>query len=364
MNSPRAIVILAFVVVTGVLVYLLTPILTPFLVAALFAYIANPLVTRLTAWRLPRPAAVALVFVLLLAIVVGLLIFLIPMMQRQVVAFAHKLPQYLDWVQGTLVPRLQQWAGDSLPVDFADVRAMALAHWQDIANFVTGTLANITTSGMRVALWFLNLALIPIITFYFLLDWDKLRMNALQLFPPQMRPSVAQLSRETDEVLGSFLRGQLLVMLSLATIYSTGLFVIGLDLALPIGITAGLVSFVPYLGFAVGLVSAGIAAYLQFQEPSVLLWVFLLFFSAQLIEGYVLTPRFVGNRIGLHPVAVIFSVMAAGQLFGFIGVLLALPAAAALKVWVRHLHRRYIAPPPKVRRAPRRARVPVAVQPP
>ncbi|MBI3897795.1 MAG: AI-2E family transporter [Gammaproteobacteria bacterium] len=353
MNSPRAVVVLVFAIVIGVLLYLLAPILTPFLLAALFAYIANPLVLRLTRRRIPRGVAVALVFLLLIVAVAGLLFFIVPLLQRQVTAFAQKLPDHLDWMQDTLIPRIESLIGQPMPVDFDDVRDMAVLHWQEIANFLKLALSKFTTSGLHVVLWFVNLALVPIVTFYLLLDWERLQVLALELFPPSARPTIAHLARETDEVLGSFLRGQLLVMLGLAAMYSVGLLFIGLDLALPIGIVAGLVSFVPYLGFTVGIFSAGIAAYIEFQQPMVLLWVFLVFFIAHLVEGYVLTPRFVGSRIGLHPVAVIFSVMAFGQLFGFLGVLLALPAAAALKVWLGYLHRSYIAPPPKAPRARR-----------
>jgi predicted PurR-regulated permease PerM len=355
-NNPRAVVIISLVVLAGVLLYLLAPILTPFLAGALFAYIANPLVIRLTRWRVPRGLAVALVFLLIITLVTALLVFLIPLIQRQVASFVQKLPQYLDWAQRTLIPRIEQLAGRSLPIDAGDLRAIVSSHWEEIVNFIRAALTNLATSGLRVALSLLNIVLIPIVTFYLLLDWDRLRFNALQLFSPSVRPTVVTLATETDDVLGSFLRGQLLVMLCLAVIYSTGLAIVGLDLALPIGIAAGLISFVPYLGFVVGIASASVAAYLQFQDGSVLLWVFLVFFIAQMIEGYLLTPRLVGSRIGLHPVAVIFAVMAGGQLFGFLGVLLALPVAAALKVWLRYLHRSYLVPPPKAPRPPRRTR--------
>jgi predicted PurR-regulated permease PerM len=165
---------------------------------------------------------------------------------------------------------------------------------------------------------------------------------------------VANLARETDVVLGSFLRGQLMVMMSLATVYSVGLTLAGLDLALPIGVLAGLASFIPYAGFLGGLIAAALAAYLQFQDWLPLLWVAGVFLTGQVLDSLWLTPRLVGNRIGLHPVAVIFAVMAGGQLFGFTGVLLALPAAAVLKVWLRHGHRMYAGDSTKKVRPPRR----------
>ncbi|BAU49047.1 membrane protein [Sulfurifustis variabilis] len=356
MSGVRALVILAAAAGAAVLLYLLAPILTPFLLAALLAYLFNPLVARLERWKLPRAAAVGLVFFLLVAATGVLLLFLVPMVSRQIVVFAGRVPVYLDWVQTNLVPRVEALIGEPLPVDFVQLREAIVANWQQVAKILRTALTQITASGMQVVLWLVNLVLVPIVTFYLLLDWNRIVRATLELFPPRTRPTVARLTGETDAVLSSFLRGQLLVMLALAAMYSAGLLVIGLELALPIGLLAGLVSFVPYLGFIVGLGTAGVAAYLQFQDPSLLAWVFLVFFVAQLVESYVLTPRLVGARIGLHPVAVIFAVMAGGQLFGFLGVLLGLPAAAALKVWMRHVHRSYIAPPEKPRRAPRRAR--------
>lgn len=349
MNSARLLVFLALAAAVAVLLYLLSPILTPFLLAALLAYVFNPVVARLVRWKLPRALAVVIVFLVGSAVLVALLLVLVPVVQRQIVAFVQKVPVYLDWIQATLVPRIEEWAGEALPVDFDEIRRAVIAHWQQIGNVARTALTQVTTSGMHVALWLVNLALIPVVTLYLLLDWDRILSALHHLFPPAARPTVLRLARETDEVLSSFLRGQLLVMFALAVLYSTGLFLVGLDLALPIGIVAGLLSFVPYLGFVIGWGSASIAAYLQFQEPVVLAWVFLVFFVAQLIESYVLTPRLVGRRIGLNPVAVIFAVMAGGQLFGFLGILLALPAAAALKVWLRDLHQNYIAPPAKLR---------------
>ena len=358
-DTARPIVLLAFAAAGALLLYLLAPILTPFLLAALLAYVANPLVKQLTRLKLPRTLAVVLVFALFLAAFVLLLIFLIPLVYRQVANFASQLPAYLDWVQQTLVPEFEELIGQPLPVDFADLRAVIIANWQEGAEFLRTAVTNVMLSSFRIGLWLVNLVLLPVVTFYFLLDWDLVLKNTLRLFSPAARPTVARLAGETDKVLGSFLRGQLLVMLILAALHSIGLMIIGLDLALPIGILSGLVSFVPYMGFIFGIVIAGVAAYLQFQEPTALLWVFLVFAVANLLEGYVLAPRLVGKRIGLHPVAVIFAIMAGGALFGFLGVLLALPMAAALKVWLRYLHQSYIvrtprtvepAPPPRVGR--------------
>jgi len=358
-TDARPVLQLALIALGGWLVYLLAPVLTPFLVSGLLAYLGNPVVSRLERWHLPRVLAVALVFLLFLVIIVVLLFFLIPALQGQIVSFTAKVPAYLDWLQQTGIPQLQALLGVDLGIDMASMRQTLLDHWRELSNGAGAFFVYLTRSGLSVIGWLANLLLIPVVVFYLLLDWDALLERVLALVPRRNRQWVAGLAREGDEVLGSFLRGQLLVMLALATVYSVGLTLVGLDLALPIGVLAGLVSFVPYLGFITGLLSAGIAAYLQFHDALSLLWVAGVFLTGQVLESLWLTPRLVGDRIGLHPVAVIFAVMAGGQLFGFTGVLLALPAAAVLKVWLRHLHEFYIGEgnnhAGKKRRAPKRA---------
>jgi predicted PurR-regulated permease PerM len=358
-TDARTVFQLALIALGGWLIYLLAPILTPFLVSGLLAYLGNPAVSRLERWHLPRVLAVALVFLLFVVIIVVLLFFLIPALQRQVFAFTVKVPDYIDWLQQTGIPHWQALLGLDLGIDMATMRQKLIDHWRELSNGVGALFVYITRSGLSVIGWLANLLLIPVVVFYLLLDWEKLLERTLALVPRRNRPRVTELAREGNEVLGSFLRGQLLVMAALATVYAVGLTLAGLDLALPLGVLAGLVSFVPYLGFITGLLSAGIAAYLQFHDGLSLLWVAGVFLTGQLLESLWLTPRLVGDRIGLHPVAVIFAVMAGGQLFGFTGVLLALPAAAVLKVWLRHLHEFYIGESDdrngKKRRAPKRA---------
>jgi predicted PurR-regulated permease PerM len=187
----------------------------------------------------------------------------------------------------------------------------------------------------------MNLLVAVVVTFYLMRDWDRLMERLRALLPRRSEAIIVRLAGQSDEVLGAFLRGQLLVMLALGLIYSLGLSIIGLDFALLIGLVAGLISFVPYLGTIVGVLTALIAALIQFQEPIYLLYVGLVFGVGQVLEGMVLTPWLVGDRIGLHPVAVIFAVLAGGQLFGFVGVLLALPVAAVAAVLLRYARERY-----------------------
>jgi predicted PurR-regulated permease PerM len=173
-------------------------------------------------------------------------------------------------------------------------------------------------------------------------DWNLIMARILDMVPRDVEPSFISLCKECDEVLGAFLRGQLLIMILLGIVYAIGLYAVGLDLAILIGMLAGLASIVPYLGFFVGIVVASIAAMFQFQDPVYLGYIGVVFLIGQALEGWVLTPWLVGDKIGLHPVAVIFAVLAGGQLFGFVGILLALPLAAVVMVFVRYLHKSYL----------------------
>lgn len=334
--------VLLWVLAAGWLLWLLSPILTPFVVAALLAYLGDPLVDRLEARRLPRTWGVSVVFLAMLIVVVLLAAIVLPRLGAQIESLVTKLPAYAQWLKVELLPWLQQW----LPLDaeYFDPQALVNSlrdHWREAGGVVAGLWASLSNSGLVVLGWLANLVLIPVLLFYLLRDWDHLTASIYQLLPRQSAETWRKLALEADDVLGAFLRGQLSVMFALGVIYTTGLWMVGLDFALLIGMTAGIVSFVPYLGLIVGILIAGVAAYLQFQGFSALPAVVAVFVVGQLLEGMVLTPRLVGGRIGLHPVAVIFAVMAGGQLYGFFGILLALPVAAVVVVLLRHLHRQY-----------------------
>ena len=328
--------------ILGVLLYLLAPILTPFLVAALLAYIASPLLARLERLRIPRVLGVVFVFLVLLTLILILLFLLIPQIQKQMTAFAAKLPEYVDWLGTVPALWLEQTFGlDPAVLDVAVLKEQLLQHWRALGGAAGQIFSYMTRSGMHLVAGVLNLVLIPIVSFFLMRDWSGILASVRGLFPPRLHAPLTTIAAETDAVLAGFLRGQLTVMVVLAFIYALGLWIVGLDLALSIGLLAGLVSFVPYLGFLTGIIIASIAALLQLHEPIYLLQVAAVFGVGQILESMLLTPYLVGNRIGLHPVAVIFAVLAGGQLFGFFGILLALPVAAMIKVWLHHLHLHY-----------------------
>jgi predicted PurR-regulated permease PerM len=315
----------------------------PFLLAALFAYLGDPLVDRLELLKLPRTPAVAVVFAVLVLVLGVVLLILIPLLEEQINALVAAWPGYVDRVQHDILPRVAQTLGVNAQMfDLEQLKQALGAHWREAGGFVATVLASISQSGKALLGWLANLVLIPVVTFYLLRDWDVLVARVHDLLPRNGEPTVVRLARETDVVLGAFLRGQLSVMAALTFVYSIGLWIVGLDLAFLIGLISGLVSFVPYLGFITGITLASVAAYFQFHEFLPLLWVAVVFGVGQMLESMLLTPWLVGDKIGLHPVAVIFAVMAGGQLFGFVGVLLALPVAAVLMVLLREVRRRYV----------------------
>lgn len=333
----------AGLLVLGLLLWLLGPVLTPFAVAALLAWLADPLVVRLERRGRSRTTAVSLVFLLMSAVVVLGLLLLLPMLQSQLRQAVDWLPQLAAWASGTALPWLQARTGLALAggLDAESLTALLKGHWQTAGGVAGEVIAGLSRSGLKVVGFVVNLLLVPLVTFYFMRDWRDMLARVHSLLPRPLEPTVVRLARESDEVLGGFLRGQVAVMVSLGLIYGIGLALVGLDLGFLIGMVAGLLSFVPYLGTTVGLVAAIIATLVEHGDLFHLVLVVAVFSVGQVIESFILTPWLVGDRIGLHPVAVIFAIMAGGKLFGFLGVLLALPVTAVVMVLARYAHGRY-----------------------
>jgi predicted PurR-regulated permease PerM len=263
-------------------------------------------------------------------------------MAKEVPLIREQLPFLFDKLNATIAPWLEQ-LGITLPLDLASIKAQLVRYLS--ANFeeALGSVFSSLKIGGGVALIVVGYAvLIPVALFYLLLDWKQVVVRVLELVPPRARASVDSFTTEADQVLGQYLRGQLLVMLTMAAFYSIGLALFGLDLAVPIGVFTGLAMFVPYVGFGIGLVLAIVAGVLQFASIKALVMVATVYGAGQVIEGFYLTPRLVGQRIGLHPLVVIFALLAFGQLFGFVGVLVALPASAVLFVAIRRLRDGYM----------------------
>lgn len=327
------------------LAYLLMPTLKPFLIAALLAYLSNPLVQRLQRWHLPRTLAVTLVFALTFALIALMVGFIVPLVEAQILELLTNLPKAVAFIQTVAVPKLGQIAGHydltpSLQID--PLTSVLSQHWQQTGRYIWSVWQHVSHSSLALFAWVVDLLLIPVVTFYLMRDWPRLMAQVADLLPRKAAPKIIQIGQECEAVLGAFFRGQLMVMMALAVVYSLGLSLTGLSLSLLIGLSAGILSIVPYLGFSIGLISALLAALVQFPDHLHLLYVLIVFVIGNALEGMVLTPWLVGDKIGLHPVAVIFALLAGGQLFGFIGILLALPVASVLMVWLRHLHHYYV----------------------
>ncbi|MNJ26153.1 pheromone autoinducer 2 transporter [compost metagenome] len=343
MTDMRRWVWLGVALLCAALLYWLHPILSPFLVGILLAYLADPLVDRLERAGLSRTWGVVLVFTLFTLLFTLLLLVLVPMLAKQLVRLYELAPQMLDWLQHGALPWVQTRLGLAEGFwKFDKIKAAISGHMGQTSDIVGVILSRATASGLALLGWLANLVLIPVVSFYLLRDWDLMMAKIRGLLPRQREAQAVALAGECHEVLGAFVRGQLLVMVALGVIYASGLMLVGLELGLLIGVLAGLAAIVPYMGFIVGIGAAMIAGLFQFGgDPYPLLGIAAVFMVGQALEGMVLTPLLVGDRIGLHPVAVIFAILAGGELFGFTGVLLALPVAAVIMVLLRHMHDLY-----------------------
>jgi len=275
----------------------------------------------------------------------GLGLVLLPLLQQEFSLLAERLPLWLDAARQHLRPWFEQWFGLQLAWDDAAIRQLIAENWRQAGGVAASLLPRLGNGGGTLLSWVSGLLLIPLVMFYLLRDWAVLLARLEGLLPRRWHARIHAIAIEVDGVLAEFLRGQLAVMLLMSVIYTAGLWLTGLAFALPIGLVAGLLVFVPYLGMLLGLSLATLAAVMQFGLGGDLLWVWGVFAAGQLLESMVITPWLVGDRIGLHPLAVIFALMAFGQLFGFFGILLALPLAAVLLVLLRHLRAQYLSSP-------------------
>ncbi len=321
--------------------YLLGPVLTPFLAGAILAYMLNPGVEWLGRRKLPRSIAALAMIVATVLLGVLLVLILVPLFTKQVSELSLKVPALLQHLNERLAPKLQEWFGLTVQLDSQSVRQFLADHWQSAEGVASKLLASLKLGGLALAGLIGTLMLIPLVLFYLLVEWNVI-IARLDHFVPRKYSELARtIARDIDAVLAEFLRGQLAVMGILALYYAIALWIGGLDFALPIGIITGLLVFVPYLGFATGLALAIMVTLLQFDGPSGLLVVAVVFGIGQMLESFFLTPKIVGDRIGLHPLAVIFALLAFGQVFGFFGILLALPASAVLLVGLRRINAAY-----------------------
>jgi len=319
----------------------LGPVLVPFVVAVVMAYVLHPWVLRMQQRKVPAWLGAGVAIAMLMGVLLAVLLLIVPVVTRQWPLLRDQIPALLEQFNVWLLPWAQQW-GLNVSFDVASVRELLSKALSDHGGDVWVHLLSSLRIGGSVVLALLgNLVLMPIVAYYLLLDWPATVQRCKALIPPRWRAAAESFLSDTDEVLGHYLRGQLMVMGVLAVFYSVALSVVGLDLALPIGVFTGLAVFVPYLGFGLGLVLGVLAALLQFQSIHMVLWVLAVYGVGQMVESLFLTPRLIGERIGLHPIAVIFALMVFGHALGFVGVLIALPASAVVAVALGRLQAFY-----------------------
>jgi predicted PurR-regulated permease PerM len=341
-SQRRSLIWLAAATVALLLLWLLGPVLTPFIIAAVLAYALHPAVEALAARRMPRLLAVVLVEVLAIVALLALVLLIIPVIVKEVPLLKEQIPLLAERANKTLVPWLAQF-GIHVSLDSASIKAFLLkALDANLEDWMATALSSARIGGSMLLALIGNAILMPVVLFYLLIDWPQLVERAQAMIPPRQRDAVLGFFDECDTVLGQYLRGQLMVMGVLAVYYSIALAIAGFDLALPVGVFTGLAIFIPYLGFGLGLVLALLAGVLQFGGWYGVIAVAVVYGIGQVAESLVLTPRLVGERIGLNPLAVIFALLAFGHLFGFVGVLIALPVSAVLLVALRRAQGAYL----------------------
>lgn len=322
----------------------------PFIVAAILAYVLNPWLDKLCKLKikgfyLPRPIAATLMILLVVACILAIVLIMVPILQKQIPLLHNQIPQFLDRFNTILGPILHDF-GIQANIDSEGIKAIISDHIASSGDVIgKAVLSSIRVGGTAVLGMLANFILIPIVLFYLLVDWHALIGRLRNFIPRRWLKQTQTWFKEVDELLAQYLRGQIMVMVVLAIYYTLGLAIAGFDLALPVGILTGLLVFIPYLGYGLGLFLALVSAILQFNDLHGLVAVGIVYGIGQALESFILTPKLVGERIGLHPLTVIFALMAFGQLFGFIGILIALPASAVISVAAKNLRLSYLNSP-------------------
>ncbi len=333
---------LGVVVTFGLLFWLLGPIMTPFVMGAVIAYVGHPLVARLEATRVPRALGAVVVILLGLLAIVSLVFIVLPLIQSEIAQLAVRIPTLLAKAQEVWLPALNAKYGISVNLDVGQIRTWLTENLSDVGAIAARVAKSLQVGGLAVLGFLATALLTPLVTFYLLKDWSTLTRSLSDLIPRGLLPSAQSFAREINTVIAEFLRGQFAVMAAIAVYYAVGLKIVGLEHGVAIGVLTGLLVFIPYLGFGLGLILTLVASLTQFSTLGPFLGVALVFGLGQVIESFFLTPRLVGERVGLHPLAVLFALMAFGQLFGFVGVLVAVPASAILLVALRTVRKAYL----------------------
>ena len=344
-RTLRRIFILSGIALILWVLYLLKPVVLPFIAAFLVAYLFSPLVDKLHRIGLPRWLSIGIVFIGIGVIVTLAIWYVVPLVWQQLIYARDSIPAGIHWLNYTFLPWVSQTFNvEAMEIDTEQISKVFMEYIQ--TNYSADSIQSVVLRVAQSGLNFIQIGgvvvLIPIIAFYFLLDWDRMLESLRRLIPRHYEKTTLGIVGECHNVLGAFVKGQFLVMFLLGVVYAVGLQLIGLEVGLIIGMVAGLASIIPYLGFGVGIIAAVIATLFQFGiDWTHLALVIIVFMIGQAIEGYILQPFLLGDKIGLSPVAVVFAVLAGAQLAGFLGMLIALPVAAVIVVLLRHARECY-----------------------
>lgn len=343
MNYERQAIfwVVGFVLVM-ILLNLLSSILLPFVAGMAVAYFLDPVADWLEERKFSRTISTTIILLAFFVLVSLLVTLLFPLLQRQVVELFHMIPGIVETVRTETLPWLEEAIAGLSPGALEDVRNAAKNFAGNSVKWFTGMAGNLWSGGLAVFNMLSLIVITPVVSFYLLRDWDLITAKINSWLPRRPAPTIRAQFIEIDRTLAAFVRGQSSVCLVLALLYGIGLTIVGLKSGLLVGLGAGLISFIPYLGAATGLTVGLVIALFQFSEWTPIIIVACIFLTGQTLESYVLTPRLVGDRVGLHPVWIIFALLAGGALFGFTGVLLAIPVASVIGVLIRFGISRYL----------------------
>ena len=323
------------------LVYVLSGMLTPFAAGLAVAYFLDPVADKLEARLKSRTAATLVILLAFFAIVAGVGMALFPLLQAQVAGLVTRIPEAVAVAHELIDPLVAKIQAQLGAEEIQRIKDSAGAFAGNAAAWAVDMLQNLFAGGRAVVSALSMLFIMPVVAFFLLRDWDKLVTKVDELLPRASAETIREQFHEIDATIAGFVRGQATVCLSLAAIYATGLTLVGLDFGLLIGLGTGLMAFVPYVGMMIGSVVAFAVALIQFSDVLSFVLVGAVLAGGQALDAAFLTPNLVGGRVGLHPVWIIFALMAGGSLFGFTGVLLAVPTAAVIGVWTRFAIGRY-----------------------
>lgn len=323
------------------LIYVLRSVLMPFVAGTLLAYLLDPCVDKLQKLKLSRTSATLIVCALLIIIVLPTIGLLVSLIENQITLLIQATPKYLNIIMEKVRPSLQEMSGRFPELQNTNIEELVKSNIGNSMKFVGKVLNSLISNGFALINLISLLLIMPVVAFYMLRDWDDFVKKFESLLPKKSKKTITETLKEIDKIIAGFIRGQLSVCLILGLFYSIGLKLVGLELGLLVGFIAGIISFIPYVGSITGFIIGCVLAFAQYGDITHVLYVVVVFMLGQFIEGNFLTPKLVGESVGLHPVWVMFALLAGGVLLGFLGLMLAVPLAAIIGVLVRLAIKRY-----------------------